>query len=207
MKRTSTKSLTERADSFLIKQVKEHANSEAFDEISRRYGGLFYKQCHKYSAALSSCGIFMQDIFNEKNITLLNCIKSFDPKKGAKLSSWIGNHARYLCLNEMNERKGTLPSSDDEIKNRIEEQQMFQKYFETSESLEESKERIFELLNQIKDKRVKEVFEYRYSTAKKMIWQVIAKKMSTSPQTVMSLHKKGISIIKNKIRNEELVCQ
>jgi hypothetical protein len=36
-----------------------------------------------------------------------------------------------------------------------------------------------------------------------MIWQKIAKKIGTSPQTVMALHRKGINLIRNKITEEE----
>lgn len=197
------KPITERSDSYLIKQVKANADSEAFSEICRRYEDLFYKVCQKYAAALSACGIYIQDIFNEKNIIILHCVKTFNPKKKSKLSSWIGNYARYLCLNSLNAKRVAIPYPDAEVQKRIEEQQICADYFQPKPDLEATKMKVLELLNQLKDKRILEIFEYRYLNAKKMIWQKIAKKMKTSPQTVMALHRKGMLLIRNKITEDK----
>lgn len=202
-----TKPISERSDSYLIRKVKNEACNDSFKEICRRYENLFYKQCQKYSTSLSTCGIYVQDIFNEKNIIILHCIKTFKPSKKTKLSSWIGNYARYLCLNSMNAKRLLIPSPDEEVTKRIEEQQICNDYFQPKVNLDESRNYIYDLLNQMKDPRIKEIFEYRYFQPKKMIWQKIAKKMKTSPQTVMALHRKGISLIKNKITVEGDLCE
>jgi len=206
MQNDSKISLENKSDNYLIKKVKNEASSEAFLEICRRYEDIFYKICQKYSTSLSSCGIFLQDIFNEKNTIILHCINTYDPKKKAKLSSWIGNYARYLCLNSMNAKRFILPCSDEEVKNKIEENQIFNNYSENKINLAESKDYIFNILGQMKDERVKDIFEYRYFADKKMIWNKIAKKINASPQTVMSLHKKGLILIKNKFVKNENIC-
>ena len=197
------KPITERSDAYLIRKVKSEADSEAFSEICRRYENLFYKQCQKYAVSLASCGIYVQDIFNEKDIIILHCVRTFKPSKKTKLSSWIGNYARYLCLNSMNAKRLLIPSPDEEVNKRIEEQQICNDYFQPKVNLEESRDRIYDFLNQMPDKRIKTIFEYRYFQPKKMIWQRIATKMKTSPQTVMALHRKGIALIRNKISEEE----
>jgi RNA polymerase sigma factor (sigma-70 family) len=197
------KELSERSDAFLIRQVKLHASSEAFSEICRRYENLFYKVCQKYSASLSTCGIYLQDIFNEKNIIILHCVKTFKPSKKTRLSSWIGNYARYLCLNSMNSKRLMVPSPDAEIHKRIEEKQVYQDFLQERPDMEETKKQVFCVLSQIKDKRIKSIFKLRYLQAKKMIWQKIAQKMGTSPQTVMALHRKGLALIRDKITEEE----
>lgn len=199
------KEISERSDAYLIRQVKVHASSEAFTEICRRYEDLFYKVCQKYAASLASCGIFVHDIFNEKNIIILHCIKTFKPSKKTKLSSWIGNYARYLCLNSMNSRKLMVPSDDFATQQYLEQRQTYHEYTQNQDhpSAEETKKIVFKLLDEVKDKRIKEIFELRYSQAKKMIWQKIARKMKTSPQTVMALHRKGLILIRNKMAIEE----
>jgi len=203
---TIEKPITEQSDAYLIRQVKQNASSEAFQEICSRYEDLFYKVCQKYASSLSACGIYLQDIFNEKDIIILHCVKTFKPSKKTKLSSWIGNYARYLCLNSMNSKKLLIPSPDSEVQQRIEEQQICNEYFQSKHNLEDSKNYIFDLLGQMKDPRIKEIFEYRYCHNKKMIWQKIAKKMQTSPQTVMALHRKGLTLIKHKINSESNIC-
>jgi RNA polymerase sigma factor (sigma-70 family) len=199
-----TKELSERSDAYLIRQVKQKASDEAFLEICRRYEDLFYKVCQKYAASLSACGIFLQDIFNEKNIIILHCVKTFKPQKKTKLSSWIGNYARYLCLNSMNSKRLVIPYPDDEVQRRIEEKQVYQEYLhDEARDPEEVKNQVFAALGELKDQRIRQIFELRYLQSKKMIWQKIAKKIGTSPQTVMALHRKGINLIRDKITEEE----
>lgn len=201
-----TKALSERSDAFLIRQVKQKACSDAFLEICRRYEDLFYKVCQKYAASLSACGVPLQDIFNEKNIIILHCIKTFKPSKKTKLSSWIGNYARYLCLNSMNAQKLIVPNTEESAHKKVEEGQVTYDYFYDEPDLEETKDRIFGLLKKLQDKRIIRIFELRYLQSKKMIWQQIAKKLRTSPQTVMALHRKGMSLLKDKITDREDIC-
>ena len=198
--------LEAKTDIQLVRAVRNKASSEAFEEICRRYQDIFYKICQKYSPALSASGVYIQDIFNEKNIIILHCVNTFDHKKGVKLSSWIGNYARYLCLNSINERKFIAPANDEEIKTKIEENQTKQLFFENQNNLKEYREYVVDILDQLKDERIKQIFHYRYFDDKKMIWDKIAKKINSSPQTVMSLHKKGLILIKNKIKNISNIC-
>lgn len=195
-----------KTDIQLVRAVKNKASNEAFLEICDRYQDVFYKICQKYAPALTASGVNIQDVFNEKNIIIFHCINTFDSKKGVKLSSWIGNYARYLCLNSINSRKFIAPMTDDELKNKIEEGQASQSYFENKNDLQECKDYVFDILNQLKDERIKEIFNYRYFGDKKMIWNKIAKKVNSSPQTVMSLHKKGLILIKNKMTNSKNIC-
>jgi len=206
MLKKSKSSLQNKTDMQLVRAVKNKASSEAFNEISDRYQDIFYKICQKYAPPLTASGVFLQDIFNEKNIIILHCINTFDHTRGVKLSSWIGNYARYLCLNSINARRFIAPCTDEDLKTKIEENQASQAYFENKNNLQECKDYVFDLLGQLKDERVKEIFQYRYFSDKRMIWNKIAKKVNSSPQTVMSLHKKGIILIRNKMKNSESFC-
>lgn len=186
-------------DKYLISLVKKDGNNEAFKEICRRYENIFYKVCQKYFKSLTFSGISPQDIFNEKNYIIFHCITSFNPQKKAKLSTWIGNYARYLCLNSINSRKFILPTTDEEVMKRIEETQISQDYFNKFNP--EEYKYILNIISQLRDKRVEEVFKYRYFNDKKMIWAKIAKKMKVSTQTVINLHTKGISILRKKVKS------
>lgn len=206
MQKKLKNSLESKTDLQLIRSVKSKASSEAFEEICRRYQDVFYKICQKYAPALTASGVNIHDIFNEKNIIILHCVNTFNPSKNVKLSSWIGNYARYLCLNSINQRKFIAPATDEEIKTKIEDNQTKQMFFENQTNLKEYKDYFSDILNQLKDDRIKQIFYYRYFDDKKMIWDKIAKKINSSPQTVMALHKKGLQIIKNKLTNTENIC-
>ena len=203
MVQTKTKPISEQSDIELIRAVKKEASSEAFEEICRRTDQLFYKICHKYSYSLATCGLNFQDILNERDAVLLQCIRSFKPSKKTKLSSHIGNYTRYLCLNSMNAKRIITVSPDEEVMKNIENQQVYHNYFQNYSSNDENKNQIFNLVNKISDPRIKKIFKYRYSKRKKMIWSDIAKRMHTSPQTVMSWHRKGLSLLKEQVNSEK----
>jgi len=191
---------SDKTDDQLVKLVKSKGDSEAFKEVCRRYENIFYKVCQKYAPALSISGVNPQDIFEEKNFIIFHCVNTYDSKRKTKLSTWIGNYARYLCLNSLNARKFILPSSDDEIIRHIEETQTTQNYT-AAQFNQEDYTYILNIIAQLKDKRVEEVFKYRYFNDKKMIWSKIAKKMKISTQTAINLHNKGISLLRKKVKS------
>ena len=62
------------------------------------------------------------------------------------------------------------------------------------------------LLGNLKDKRIKQIFQLRYLEGSKRIkWKNIASKMSISVQTAINLHSRGVKVISNKIKSKE-VC-
>lgn len=193
----------DKTDTQLVNLIKKKSDSEAFREVCRRYENIFYKICQKYSPALSMSGVNPQDIFDEKNFIIFHCINTFDCKRKAKLSTWIGNYARYLCLNSLNSRKFILPSSDDEIIKKIEDEQVLQTY-NTPQFSQEDYTYILNIISQLKDKRVEEIFKHRYFADKKMIWSKIAKKMKISTQTAINLHNKGIGLLRKKVKSRSI---
>jgi RNA polymerase sigma factor (sigma-70 family) len=188
-------------DLELISLVKD-GNNDAFDEICERYENIFYKICQRYSVPLSLSGVNVNDIFEDKNYIIYYCSLHFNPSKKTKLSTMIGNYARYLCLNSINERKHLLKLDDEEVKTRIENNQISSNFFLRNND-DENFKYILNILSQIKDGRITEIFKYRYLDGKKMIWGQIAKKMGLSTQTAINLHNKGINILKNKTKSKE----
>jgi RNA polymerase sigma factor (sigma-70 family) len=194
----------DKTDNQLIRLVKNVSDGEAFEEICRRYENVFYKVCQKYSNSLSYAGIHTQDIFDEKTFIIYHCVKTFNQKKKTKLSTWIGNYARYLCLNSINSRKFILPNSDDESLSNLEATQVTQNYLAKGYTAEDY-DYILNIIGQLKDKRVPQIFKYRYfSHPKKMKWARIAKKMNISTQTAINLHNKGILMLRKKVKSQNI---
>ena len=65
------------------------------------------------------------------------------------------------------------------------------------------REKIFSILNGSSDNRISKVFELRYfeKDNKNLPWRNLGKKMNLSSQTVINLHRKGLSLIKRKINS------
>lgn len=193
--------LEAKSDLELVHLVKEQASDDAFLEVCRRYENIFYKVCQKYATALMSSGINPQDIFEEKNFIIFHCISTFKTRKRTKLGTWIGNYARYLCLNSINSRKFILPTTDDDLKRYIEETQVTHDFLANSTASHEEFKYVLNLLQQIKDPRIISIFKFRYLSHKRMIWADIARKVGVSTQTVINLHNKGLSLLKRKMKS------
>jgi len=201
-KTTKTPSLlSSKADKDLVAMVKNTAHNEAFLEICRRYENIFYKVCQKYAGYLSGVGVNPQDIFDEKNYIIFHCISTFQSKKKTKLGTWIGNYARYLCLNSINSRKFILPATDDDLKKHIEEAQITSDYLHNGPNPQEEMNYILNLLRQLKDQRIYQIFRLRYLSPRRLIWATIASKVGVSTQTVINLHNKGLAMLKRKLKS------
>ena len=189
-------------DKILIKNIKRDGCNESFLEICRRYENAFYKICQKYTPALINAGVCPQDIYNEKNIIIFNCIKSFKPSKKTKLSTWICNYARYLCLNSINARKFIMAVDNEELKKIVDDSSTFSEY-KTKKNILEDLDYIYNLLNQVKDKRILKIIEFRHLQDEKKEWKYIAKKMNISAQTAINLHERGLRLLRKKIKSKE----
>lgn len=194
-----------KTDIQLIRSVKKTGNNECYMEICRRYEKVFYKICHQYTYRLYKIGLSPQDIYNEKNWIILNCIKNFKSNKKTKFSSYLGNYARYLCLNNINSNKFSskfiVSSDNDELKQVIDSNQIKDNNYNHNSRSRDNYNYILNLLSQLKDKRITNIFKYRYCDDKKMTWSKVAKKMGISVQTCVNIHDKNILLLKNKINS------
>jgi RNA polymerase sigma factor (sigma-70 family) len=199
-----TGQLVDKTDVELVELIKSDASSEAFLEVCRRYENIFYKVCQKYATALSHSGINPQDIFEEKDYIIFHCVSTYEPNRKTKLGTWIGNYARYLCLNSINARRFIMPTTDDDLKRYIEESQVSHDYFENTTTSQEDFKYALNILGQIKDPRIVQIFKLRYLNPKKMIWAEIAVKVGVSTQTVINLHNKGLAMLKKKLKSHHI---
>jgi RNA polymerase sigma factor (sigma-70 family) len=185
------------SDKKLICNVRYRNCSQSFTEICRRYENAFYKICQKYTHALINAGICPDDIYNEKNVIILHCIKTYKASKGSKLSTWICNYARYLCLNAINSRKSLISVDSDAMRDLIDGSAGSLPH-ENAISTTEDFDYLSNILSQIKDKRIHQIMTMRHLSDKKQEWKQIAKKLNISSQTVINLHARGIKMLKKK---------
>lgn len=193
------KNLSNAEDIELITLVKEKADDSAFLEICRRYEDIFYNVCRKFTNMLTNAGLCPDDIFEEKNCIILHCISTYSPHKKAKLGTWIGNYARYLCLNSITARRFIRPVTENELEEFQENANLNQidNYIPPGN---DEKRQILNLVKSFKDKRAIEIFKYRYSGDKKMTWSEISKKINLSTQTIINIHNLGILRIRKNMK-------
>ena len=192
-------------DNTLIKRIKADGCDKSFGIILLRHEKLFYKICQRYIPVILAKGLRKEDIFEEKNLIILKAVRSYKPNKKCKFSTWLGNCTKYSCLTFINNINYTVRLEDEAIdryfSNKSKEE------YDDECNLKSNKDFAFEILNQLKDKRVSKVFKLRYFNndikKNKTTWAIIASQLNTSTQTAINLHRKGIEILNKKMNSKE----
>jgi RNA polymerase sigma factor (sigma-70 family) len=188
--------LTEDID--LINKVKFENDNDALKELESRHTGIYNEIVKKYYKHLIDFGVNANDVSSDKLFVLYKSVMSFDPSKNVKFSTWLGNQARYYCLNCINKKNNTLNMDQDNLISLLEKNQM--KSNDNLSRIKEKSDQIFSILSRIKDNRIQKIFKLRYfQGAKPTPWSKIGKKLKVSTQTVINLHEKGRIFLKNKL--------
>lgn len=187
-------------DPELTHKVKSKNCDESLKELISRHSPLCYDIYKKYSSALSASGACLTDIYGEKDYLVYKSAITYDPTKKTKFSTWLGNQVRYYCLNLINNNKHIFVG--DESLDFYADREVGKE----KEELKEDLEYVFNLLRQLKDRRIQTVFKLRYfhGDKKKMPWVKVAKTLKISTQTAINLHNKGKSILNRKMKSKGL---
>lgn len=179
-------------EKFFLKEVKKNACEESFLQLVLMHSAIFYKVYSKYSFIMNDYGYEKNNIEADKHFLFIKSIGSFDDKKNSKFSTWLANQTRYFCLNFINKNKKTIKSQrTPNLKNEIADESFFD---EDQSSLIDVKNAI----KQVKDERIREIFNSRYINGNSS-WLQISKKIGYSVQTVLNLHRKGKKLLQNKL--------
>ena len=187
-------------DKELTENIKQRDCEESLKVLIQRHSALCFDICKKYSPAMISRGVNVNDVTDEKEYLIYKSALSYDPSRKTKFSTWLGNQMRYLCLNSIN-KNNLMPTEEGQLDYFINKDIEYPK-----DSLEEQMEFIDNLVSQIKDKRLKEIIKIRYfsNPNKKTPWSKVAIEIGVSTQTAINLHNKALKIIRRKMENKNL---
>ena len=194
-------------DSYLVSKIQKNQCSDSILKLRDRHVGLVMSIYGKYSNILSKLHFIPNEFNDEINNIIFDSAKKFDLKReNIKFSTWLGEQTKYYCLNKINElNKNKSINSDPDTITRIMDECC------SSESINNTKnvelcEYIFSILDQIQDKRVKEIFMLRYFNGykNKMTWKEIADKVGCTSQTCINLFDKNIRLIRKKLESLEI---
>ena len=191
----------DKKDNELIIEIKKSGCNDSFKELLSRHSNLYYKICQKYVPTLKQMGVPHQDVFNDLDYVFFKCLNSFDDSKNTKFSTWLGNYARYNCLNYINDYKRHSFREETELEMNISDQLRKSNCVEDTSGVEY----IYSILSKLKDKRIIKVYKMRYEANgdKKATWSEIANGMSISTQTAINLHSRGKEILRKKLYSKE----
>jgi len=87
-------------DNELIHRVKDHNDNLAFNELKERHSGIYMTIVNKYSGF--SDKIQPEELKDDKSYNIYKWLLAYDETRGMKFSTYVGERAKYECLNILN---------------------------------------------------------------------------------------------------------
>jgi RNA polymerase sigma factor (sigma-70 family) len=187
-------------DEDLIKKVIDNQCNESLKELVNRHSGMIFNIGKKYC---NNCNLDINELSDNKYWIIFNAINSYDPQKGSKFSTWLGNQVRFFCLNFKNKNSKLVPTEDSHLEFFI--NNSFK--LENNTNKKETINNIIDLFHQISDPNTKNAIYYRYFFNKDRIlnYSEIAEILKVTPQTVLNWHNKFIEFAKKKLTSFEKI--
>ena len=180
---------------------------ESLKELVERHSGIFLDIVNSY-VPYNSPTCHRQDIIDEIEYYIYNAGLKYDQTRGAKFSTFLGNEAKWLCLNQHYKNKKYLlaasPEGDFAFHNRAKEDNETENSPYVNEAL---LCKIFEIIEKHPDERVRRIFKIRYVDPefnKLTPWQQVGKKLKMSIQGCINIHNSAIKIIRKNLKENEL---
>ena len=190
-------------DVSLVKNIQNKDNDEeCLREIISRHSGIYLEivnqYCHDNDSQLK------KDLLRDKDFNIYQSAIKFDETKNTKFSTYLGNEARWICLNTYNkQRKRPTIEYDEVLLEKNPESEDYIQELIDSELLD----KVFTIISKNSDSRVYKIFSMRYITGRKnkvMPWKYISKKLNMSIQGCINIHNATITKIKDLINKEIL---
>jgi len=195
-------------DTELTSNLKNNIEAEAsLQELVDRHSGIFLDIVNNYVPNNSPTS-HKQDIIDEIQYYIYNAGLKYDQTRGAKFSTFLGNEAKWLCLNQHYKNKKYLlaasPEGEFALHNRSKEEETTEINPHVNEAL---LCKIFEMIEKHPDERVRRIFKIRYIDPefnKLTPWQQVGKKLKMSIQGCINIHNAAIKIIRKNLKENEL---
>jgi DNA-directed RNA polymerase sigma subunit (sigma70/sigma32) len=144
-----------------------------------------------------------KELIDEMPYNVYKALLKYNPDKGAKFSTHLGNETKWLCLNKHSKnRKQKTFLLDDSTKSML----SCPNDSETKRLVnKEIVDKVLELAGNHPDKRVAKIFKMRYiigNRNKVMPWKTISRSMDISVQGCINIHNSALTKIKTKLAKE-----
>tara|TARA_B100000085_G_C18347981_1_gene433146 strand:- start:140 stop:733 length:594 start_codon:yes stop_codon:yes gene_type:complete len=194
--------LIQASDQDLISEIKNNANTASanLSEIIERHSGIYLEIVNNYIPN-DSCVVNKTDLIEDKSFHIYQAVLKYDPDRGTKFSTYLGNETKWMCLNLYNKNKKNIHVSlePDQIDNVITQDHT------SREVTSDLYRNIIKLSREHSDPRVQKIFYMRYELGHKnkvMPWQYIADKLEMSIQGCINIHNAAINKFKQKLIKE-----
>ena len=204
LKRTIGLYMENLSDIELVENIKNDENTnECLQELINRHSGIYLEIVNAYMKNCPNPEL-RREVVDDKEIAIYNSALRYDEDRGAKFSTFVGNEARWKCLNlatKNKKNKNKFVEMTETIYDEEKQKAFLPQHENTLE--QEVLESFSGLLKDIPDKRVKKIFKLRYKGNKKLTpWRKVSEKMNLSIQGCINIHNAALEKISKKIKNK-----
>ena len=188
-------------DEDLVKSIQNNQNPDAcLNILIDRHSGLCVDMINSYMSKTYNESL-RRELINEKDFQIYNSALKYDPQKGSKFSTYLGNEIKWRCLNiyNKNKKRKTIQVEEDLINHFN---------FLNTKQVDDKMEIFEDIISHAQthpDYRVGKIFNLRYVVGKNnsvMPWKLISKDLGMSIQGCINIHDSALNFFKNKIRKE-----
>jgi len=188
------------SDLDLINNIKQKKKvDECLQELVDRHSGIYLDIVN---SILKNCNndSLKNEIINDKEYAIYNSVLKYDENRGAKFSTFLGNEAKWICLNASNKNKKYVELNDSTYNlEDLRDDSEIDFYKFKDQILKEFNDQMY----QYPDKRIQKIFSMRYSGNKKLVpWRRISKVMNLSIQGCINIHNAALKSISKNIRSK-----
>jgi len=189
------------SDKELTDNLKLDIDTESsLQELINRHSGIFLDIVTSYVPKNSTTGC-RQDLINDLEYHIYNAGLKYDHTKNTKFSTFLGNEAKWACLNQYNKNKKYLITDTDEgrfiYENNLSTPQ--EPFVDEKMLL-----KIFNIIEHHPDKRVQKIFQLRYIDPqynKLTPWKIVSNELKMSIQGCINIHNSAIKVIRKELKN------
>ena len=195
---------SELTDEQLILNIKQEKDAQAnLKELVNRHSGIYLDMINGYVSSSHNPSL-KEEMIREKEYQIYISALKYDPDKGAKFSTYLGNETKWKCLNiyNKNKRHPSIPIQEELI-------EFFNYKFMEDNSASTFKNEMFShIIRQADshpDSRVGKIFKLRYVEGKDngvMPWKYISSKLKLSIQGCINIHNSAIEQFKQTFNKE-----
>ena len=174
---------------------------ESLKELVNRHSGIFYDIINKYVPNNSDlCS--KEDLFADRDYYIYSDALKYNPDRGAKFSTFLGNETKWLCLNSYNKAKRKY------CETKTPQELDFLDKLENCDIIDTNLlNEIYFIIEKHPDSRVSRIFKMRYKDGdnfKCLPWKYIGKEVGLSIQGCINIHDTVVDDLKNKLLKKEI---
>ena len=195
---------SELSDLDLIKNLQNQVDIQnSLTELVYRHSGIYLDMVNNY-ASPNNPFIDYHELIQDKEYKIYDAAIKYDPDRGAKFSTYLGNETKWMCLNLYNRNKRRPAFQSEYIENMPESNNIEDDTI--SESIKQDLfNKVLSIIKQHPDKRVEKIFKMRYIVGTKnkvMPWKQIGDQMNLSIQGCINIHNSAVEHVQQELVEE-----